>query len=218
MRVDLDRTRARLAQRIDRDRTRLARRILPASSRRLTPAPSLESRHVEGCRVVTDFEAMIREHLPKHAVVGEVGTFRGGSARIILEGADPRELHLIDRDFSILDQRMIEPAMRHGIVRLHEEDSAVGLASFPDEYFDWIHIDGDPSYAGVKRDIEQAKRKVKPDGLLLFRYLFFSHNELVAWGVIHAVNELCLADGWAIRYLALQPRMYCHVAVARPTG
>jgi hypothetical protein len=51
--------------------------------------------------VPPDFETMVRE-LPKGGVVSELGSFQGDSARAILEEAEPRELHLIDRDFSKL--------------------------------------------------------------------------------------------------------------------
>jgi predicted O-methyltransferase YrrM len=159
---------------------------------------------------------MIREHLPKCGVIAEVGVHQGVNARTILEGARPRELHLIDRTFSNLQEALIEPGLRDGIVRLYEQDSASALASFPDEYFDWIYVDGNHYYPGVKRDIEQAKRKVKPSGLLVFNdYIVFSHAEFVFYGVVPAVNELCVEDGWGFRFFALAPHMYCDVAVAR---
>jgi spermidine synthase len=181
-----------------------------------TPPPMLEPRHLEGCRVLADRDTMIREHLPKYGVVAEVGVAGGGNARTILEGAKPRELHLIDLDLSILQRHLIEPALNDGTARLYESDSFAALASFPDKYFDWIYIDGDHTYPGVKRDIEQAKRTVKPDGLLVFNdYIIFSHLEFTKYGVVHAVNELCVAEDWALRYVALNPQMYCDVVLAR---
>jgi hypothetical protein len=178
--------------------------------------PALEVVHLQDCLVLPDRDVMIREHLPRNAVVAEVGVFAGANAATILDGARPRELHLIDVDLSRLQPHVLEPGLGEGIVHLHEQDSATALASFPDEYFDWIYLDGDHTYLGVKRDIEQAKRKVKRDGLLVFNdYILFSHNELMFYGVIAAVHELCRDEGWAFRYFALAGGAYCDVAVGR---
>lgn len=177
---------------------------------------ALQPRHVEHCRVLANRDVMIRDHLPKDRVVAEIGVGEGGNARTILDGSLPRELHLIDTDFSRLHRHLVEAGLQDGIVRLYEQDSATALASFPDEYFDWIYIDADHSYGGITRDIEQAKRKVKHDGVLVFNdYLLFSHAEFLSYGVVAAVNELCLTDGWELRYFALAPHMYCDVAVSR---
>jgi hypothetical protein len=181
-----------------------------------TLAPVLQPRHVERCRVAPTREDMIQRYLPKGAVVAEVGTDRGHNARTILDGARPRELHLIDVDLSRLERGLLQSAIDDGVVRLHEADSAATLAAFPDGYFDWIYIDGNHTYGGVLRDVEQAKRKVKSDGLLVFNdYTLFSHAELVEYGVIHVVNRLCLDEGWELRYFALESQMYCDAAIAR---
>jgi hypothetical protein len=195
-----------LAQSIGWRRIRLARNLLPGWAR-AKAAPPLEMLHLEGCLLLPDRETMIRDYLPKHGVVAEIGVARGDNAALILETL-PRELHLFDLDFGPL---------RHldGPITLHEGESSTELSRFED-YFDWIYVDGDHSYEGVKRDIAAASRAVKSDGLLIFNdYIPFSYVEFTAYGVIQAVNEFCIEQDWRLRYFVLAPRMFCDVAITR---
>lgn len=179
--------------------------------------PMLAREHLEKCRLLPNREELITKHLPKGGRVAEVGTFRGHNARTILSGAQPDELHLIDVDFSQLERtEPIGAALQSGQAVLNQNDSVAALLTFPDGYFDWIYIDGDHSYEGVTRDIAAAAQKVKHDGLLVFNdYTYWSHAELVPYGVIHGVNELCLREGWYLEYYTLDSLMYCDVAIRR---
>ena len=40
-------------------------------------------------------------------------------------------------------------------------------------------------------------------------------RELMEYGVVQAVNELCLAENWELAFFALSPEMYCDVALRR---
>jgi Methyltransferase domain len=180
------------------------------------PAPRLEPRHVRNCRVVPDRLELLATCLPRHGVVAELGTDHGDFAEMILTLSTPRELHIVDVTLARFRTEAFAPAIARGTVRLHETDSVQALCRFPDAYFDWIYIDADHSYEGVARDLATAKTKVKPDGLLVLNdYIFWSHREFVPYGVVQAVNELCLAEGWELRFLALHPEMYGDVALAR---
>jgi predicted O-methyltransferase YrrM len=178
-------------------------------------APQLRDEHVRHSVVVPE-RTVLLERLGQGGIVAEVGTLEGKFAREILRIAKPRELHLIDHEIHALVREMAEePALRDQ-VRVHHRDSVEALESFPDEYFDWIYIDAQHTYDGVKRDIEAARRKIKADGLLVFNdYAVWSYVEMQPYGVVAAVNELCIDDDWEIVYLALPAHMYCDVAVRR---
>ena len=176
----------------------------------------LEKRHVQNCRVVQTRTALLEECLPKEGIVAEVGTQYGHFAKEILHTTRPKELHLIDLSFDLLETAHFADAINGGQVRLHQSDSVHALTQFPDHYFDWIYIDGDHTYQGVKRDIAVSTRKVKPDGFLAFNdYTYWSPVELMEYGVVHAVNELCIDGGYEILFFVFNNLMYCDVVLRK---
>ena len=81
---------------------------------------------------------------------------------------------------------------------------------------DLIYIDGDHSYQGVAKNLEQAARKIKEDGWIVCNnYAVYSPLEGVKYGVCRAVNEFCLNRGFEIRYLALHHWGYHNVALKK---
>jgi predicted O-methyltransferase YrrM len=158
------------------------------------------------------------ERLPKGGVVAEVGTLHGEFAREILRITEPQELHLIDHEAHPDVVTLTEESSLRDRVRFHHRDSAEALQAFPDRYFDWIYIDAQHAYDGVKRDIDVARCKVKDGGLLVFNdYIVWSYVEMEPYGVVAAVNELCTEDKWEMIYLALPSHMYCDVALKKFT-
>ena len=201
---------------------RLWRRIRPLSRDprapdRLRPlfkrAPSLPQELLGGCQLLADRHTLL-EHLPKQAVCAKLETQEGRFASAILRATQPCEFHVVDLDLSQLECRdflLADPE-----VTLHEIDSAACLEQFPDHYFDWIYIDADHRYQAVRRDADVALRKIKPDGMLVFNdYIFWSHEEMVPYGVVAVMNEICIQYGLVWAYFALSDSLYCDVALRR---
>jgi predicted O-methyltransferase YrrM len=158
------------------------------------------------------------DRLPKGGAIAEVGVDRGDFSLEILNRCQPSKLHLFDIDMTRLTNKAVLAAIaqRASPVKTHAGDSSTNMRKVPDGYFDAIYIDGDHDYEGVKRDIEAAVPKLKPEGVLIFNdYSVWSPVGMFHCGVARAVHEFCRDNPWKFRYLALQSMMYNDVMLVR---
>ncbi len=197
------------APRLLRQLYRVARAGLrtPQTSRRLPDALVAEA------RVCADRVAML-DHLPKGGVVAELGTFKGTFARKILTVCRPRELHVVDIDFSRLDPRLRAAAG----VQLHQGLTQEVITGFPDAHFDWIYVDAGHDYDSALGDARASAPKVKPGGYLVFNDFAHVDPELGRYGVHRAVVDFCLEAGWPLAFFALDGAALYDVALRRPDG
>ena len=175
----------------------------------------LPQKYLANCILVSDRAELLRR-LPRQGVVAEIGTQRGDFAKQILEICEPRELHVFDLSFRDFDRAFFDAAISQRQVILHEGDSSTEMTKLPDGAFDWIYIDGDHTFEGVLRDIREAKRLIKPNGFLVFNdYTNYSPLEQMQYGVMRAVNDLCIDGDFEIVIFALSALGYHDVALRR---
>ncbi|MDX9704029.1 MAG: class I SAM-dependent methyltransferase [Candidatus Auribacterota bacterium] len=175
-------------------------------------APPIPQHLVENCRFFGNRTEML-EALPKKAIVCEVGTLYGDFSRKILERSTPSVLHLLDIDFSPLYQDV----QNNPHVRMHKGPSYDMLKTFPDEYFDWIYIDGDHTYQGVKADIEAAIPKLKKGGYLVFNdFARILRKKISTFGVHQAVCEFASDQQWPFTHFAFEQEALYDVALQKP--
>jgi methyltransferase family protein len=172
---------------------------------------SLPGRLIADCRMCASRDDLVAA-LPRGGRIAEVGTYKGEFARHLLAVCEPKRLHLIDLDFSLLDPAVGQDAR----VQRHRGFSHEVLATFPDAHFDWIYIDADHSYAGVTRDADAAAPKVKPGGFLVFNDFAHMDPFLGAYGVHRAVVDFAVARGWPFAWFAYHPMALYDVALCRP--
>jgi hypothetical protein len=136
--------------------------------------------------------AFLLEMLPKNSIGAEVGVHKGDFSSDLLEWLNPKELHLIDpwkheesdtykeawyggkaqggqaemddRYQSVCDRFDRDISM--GRVKTHRGYSTDVFNEFPDEYFDWIYIDGNHLYEFVKQDLALSLKKTKHKGYI----------------------------------------------------
>jgi hypothetical protein len=130
--------------------------------------------------------------VPRDSVCAEVGVYKGDFSERILRIVHPKKLHLIDpwkfepgpayedswyggpvgesqsHMDGIYDSVMcrFSVPIRSGMVEVHRSSSADCSSLFPDNYFDWIYIDGNHRYEFVKQDIQAYLPKIKAGGLI----------------------------------------------------
>jgi len=138
-----------------------------------------------------DSRDCVLSQIPKGSVCAELGVYKGNFSELILARA-PKKLHLIDPwkfepdpeytsswyggsvggSQAQMDAifgsvvRRFDPAIRSGKAEVHRDSSAACAAQFPNNYFDWIYIDGNHRYEFVKLDLELYSPKVKSNGFI----------------------------------------------------
>lgn len=174
-------------------------------------APRLRDDALTDARLYPDREAMIQA-LAKGSTGGEVGVQRGNFARFMLDHLDMSTLHLFERNIRLIrDDVLGDPRCI-----LHHGPSAKRLREMPEASFDWLYIDADHSYEGVRKDIAAAMDRVRPGGLLIFNdYTPWSMAEAMPYGVMAAVNETVNRHGLDVVGVALTPTGYLDIALRR---
>lgn len=155
--------------------------------------------------------ALVTKLLPKGAVGAEIGVWKGDYSEQILQVAQPQLLHLIDPWVLVDDpdhakawysanqgldieqiyasvQARFADRIAQGQVQIHRQSSSEALGGMADASLDFIYVDGDHAYEGVRADLEMAVAKTRAGGLICV-----DDHMLGKWwddGVVRAVNEI----------------------------
>jgi hypothetical protein len=155
------------------------------------------------------------EFLPKNSIGVEVGVWKGQFSKIILKTLTPKMLYLVDpwegtimsgdkngENISYINgpeyfsNYILPEFLFLDNVKILNTYSSI-LQMFPDEYMDWIYIDGDHNYESVKHDLEISYSKIKKDGFIMGH----DYTTDIFPGLVKAVDEFCLKNKLNIKYL-----------------
>lgn len=181
--------------------------------------PPIDNKKLENCKIISGRHNAL-PYMPKNLVCAEIGVAYGEFSEQILQIMQPKELHLIDfycwGDFFGKDyfeksglnheQYVTKKFENNENVIIKKGYSHKVLEKYPDDYFDYIYVDGGHDYDSVKKDISVLKRKVKNNGIIAFNdYTYFSMHENYEYGVLRAVNEFLDEGEHEILMYCIQP-------------
>lgn len=154
--------------------------------------------------------------MPKNSICAEIGVWKGDFSKRIIKHILPSELHLIDpwkyqtsfgkrwyggliaqsqEDMDNIYQQVVGDLSKKSCINIHREFSNTAFTTFPDEYFDWIYVDGNHNYEYVLQDLKNYASKIKKNGFLTGDdYLWISPELKGDKPVSRAVNDFINED------------------------
>ena len=120
----------------------------------------------------------IRQYIPENAVICEIGVMQGQLTVQMLRALKPKQIHCIDpwlRYGEHADRQHNGPGIAGVVipalgtipqVKVHVKRSQDAIDEFPDEFFDFIYIDGLHTYEQVKLDLDLYWPKLKCGGVV----------------------------------------------------
>jgi hypothetical protein len=134
--------------------------------------------------------------MPKRARVAEIGVSSGLFSQVILDLTEPCQLLLIDpwdllggtatddndkwfNQSSFMEGeyiKVVDMFSEHPEVIVARNYSVPVLSTFPDNYFDWMYIDGSHLYDQVTEDLEIALQKIRLGGMIAGDDFFWKRN------------------------------------------
>jgi hypothetical protein len=120
---------------------------------KMDPIP-LASRHLSNVRLLPTRQELLT-YLPTGSIGAEIGVSKGDFTLDIIKTVAPKKLHLVDiwatdrygeSQYQLVNQRF-KSQIETGICNIHRGMSTTRVDDFDDNYFDWVYIDTDHSYA-----------------------------------------------------------------------
>ena len=184
------------------------------------PYVLLQERHIANLKTVLNRNSLL-SHLPQNAIVAEVGVAEGSFSQRILKYARPDKLFLVDAwasvrygglQSTVLD-KLSEP-IEAGQVEIRRGYSTEVLPTFEDNFFDWVFLDTDHTYATTRAELELCRTKVKQGGLICGHdYITGDWKMRNRYGVVEAVNEFCVQYDWEMVYVTHETHRHLSYAI-----
>lgn len=180
--------------------------------RKNTPIVELHDKHIKNTKILLNREKLL-SLLPKNGVVCELGVDMGCFSKKIIDINNPKKLHLVDiweskrynNTKKIAVETLFKKQIKDKKIKIHNTYSVDAVAQFDDNYFDWIYIDTNHSYATTAEELFLYSKKIKPNGIISGHdFIVGNWNGMVRYGVMEAVYEFCVCYNWELMYLTME--------------
>jgi len=173
---------------------------------------SLPRKHLKNTTVVPDRYSLL-DAVPADGRVAELGVNEGDFSEAILERTSPETLFLVDpwasqrygeEKFQAVKERFADGRAADS-VRLERVRSDTFLEDVEPGFLDWVYIDTTHSYEQTRTELVLAADAVRDDGIIAGHdYTAGNPPKCATYGVIPAVHEFCVSEGWEMRYITLE--------------
>jgi hypothetical protein len=189
----------------------------------LIPRYELSSVHLQNAKLIANRSELL-ELLPKESICAEIGVNEGEFSEEILNITKPTKLYLIDawndsffhNGKKTIVEEKFSNQMQYKKVELRVGLSTDELPKFPDGYFDWVYLDTAHTYEITYAELSILKTKIKPNGIILGHdYVIGNWADWFKYGVIEAVHEFCVKEGWEIIYLTNETHQHRSFAIKK---
>jgi hypothetical protein len=166
-----------------------------------------------------------KQFLPESLSIAEVGVFQGYNSDTLINIFNPEKIFLIDTFFSndhwtqkFTKEKHLEFVQNkfknNPSVKILQGLSYEMLNVIDDRSLDYIYIDADHTYDGVKKDTNLSLQKIKKGGIIQFNdYTNYSIVEKHPYGVLDVVNELINSENVEVLGLGLHKRGYHDISI-----
>ena len=197
---------------------------------------NLQENHLRSARLFSDRAHLIRSLV--HATngrVAEIGVMSDELSKLIVSILNPAKF-VAFHSFAMYENPTFSEASPQEVLqemkrldfhhdRFSDHSIALGeepgpsnehLSSYPDDYFDFIYIDGRHTYEKITQDATLALHKLKQEGIIVFSdYVMTDHIKNQPFGAVRAVNELVEKYNLHVAGFALQSEDFYDIAIRR---
>jgi len=127
------------------------------------------------------FFNLIRDFDPRNIL--EIGTWLGYSAKVWNEAFDPKKIVTIENHFDTFEEINKHDDIIYFCGDSHDQKTLeivkeeFGITKHNEPLIDFLFIDGDHSYEGVKKDWEMYSPLVREGGIVLFHDVVYTSDD-----------------------------------------